>query len=160
TLVGAICPAKWEAHAGNGRDRARVRCCVEWAVGRDATVASEGMAVVAHRDAAAAGLVYVDDLSRGLTPRPRGSGVLYYGWGGKRVRDPATLDRIQHLAIPPAWHDVWIAPKPNDHIQAIGRDARGRRQYRYHAAFRGIRDSNKFEHITTFARALPKLRRT
>jgi DNA topoisomerase I len=114
---------------------------------------------VSARDAASAGLVYVDDFVDGLTRKRAGTGFAYFSADGTAVRDPATLDRIKRIGIPPAWEDVWIAPRADSHIQAIGRDARGRKQYRYHADFRGVRDGNKFEHVATFAAALPKLRR-
>src|SRR4029453_17340883 len=75
------------------------------------------------------------------------------------VKDKETLARIKRLAIPPAWTDVWISPHSNGHIQATGRDARGRKQYRYHADWRQQRDENKFDHMVAFARALPRIRR-
>jgi DNA topoisomerase-1 len=75
------------------------------------------------------------------------------------VRDPRTLARIRALAIPPAWTDVWICPAPNGHLQATGRDARGRKQYRYHTDWRRVRDETKYGRLTAFARALPRLRR-
>jgi DNA topoisomerase-1 len=74
------------------------------------------------------------------------------------VRDDATLERIRKLAIPPAWTDVWICPAPNGHLQATGRDARGRKQYRYHAAYRRRREAAKYERLITFAKALPAIR--
>src|SRR5258705_4695059 len=114
---------------------------------------------VAARDAASDGLSYVDDFAGGIERRRAGSGFAYFAADGTPIHDPATLDRIKHIGIPPAWKGVWIAPRADSHIQAIGRDARGRKQYRYHADFRGVRDGNKFEHVATFAQALPKLRR-
>src|ERR1051325_2185 len=114
---------------------------------------------VAARDAASAGLRYVDDFSVGIVRRRAGSGFAYFASDGSPVKDAATLERIKRIGIPPAWEDVWIAPRADSHIQAIGRDARHRKQYRYHTEFRGVRDGNKFEHVATFARALPKLRR-
>jgi DNA topoisomerase-1 len=74
------------------------------------------------------------------------------------VSDPDTLIRIRALAIPPAWTDVWISPHSNGHLQATGRDARGRKQSRYHAGFRALRDSDKYEHVIAFAKALPRIR--
>lgn len=88
-----------------------------------------------------------------------GRGFSYRRPDGSRVRDAATLDRIRRLAIPPAWTDVRIAPSDDAHLQATGRDARGRKQYRYHAAFRARRDSLKFEQLIAFARSLPRIRR-
>jgi DNA topoisomerase-1 len=117
--------------------------------------------VVDPRDAAeTAGLVYVSDESPGVRRRKAGKGFAYVGPDGKKVSDEATLARIRSLAIPPAYTDVWICPKANGHIQATGRDAKGRKQYRYHPAFREIRESTKFEHMIEFARALPAIRRT
>jgi DNA topoisomerase-1 len=77
---------------------------------------------------------------------------------GDPVTDEATLERIRKLAIPPAYEDVWICPKANGHLQATGRDARGRKQYRYHPQFREVRESTKYEHMMEFARALPAVR--
>jgi DNA topoisomerase-1 len=114
---------------------------------------------VAAQEAAAIGLLYVQDFTAGITRRRSRTGFAYFDPAGKPIKDAAHLDRIRHIGIPPAWQEVWISPKPNGHIQAIGRDAKGRKQYRYHVDFRGLRDGNKFEHVATFARALPKLRR-
>jgi DNA topoisomerase I len=95
----------------------------------------------------------------GITRQRRGRGFSYRMPSGDRVSDREIVDRISALAIPPAWQDVWICPWPNGHIQAIGTDAAGRRQYRYHDVWRQQRDKEKFTHIVEFARALPKLRR-
>ncbi|QFU17771.1 DNA topoisomerase IB [Microvirga thermotolerans] len=117
--------------------------------------------LVDPRDAAeTAGLVYVSDEEPGIRRRKAGKGFSYVGPDGSRITDKATLERIKALAIPPAYTDVWICPKPNGHIQATGRDARGRKQYRYHPAFREIRESTKYEHMIDFAKALPDIRRT
>lgn len=86
------------------------------------------------------------------------SGFDYKGPDGKAIRNAATLERIRKLAIPPAWIDVWISPKVNGHIQATGRDARGRKQYRYHDHWREVRDRSKFQRMAAFGRALPKIR--
>src|SRR4051812_46334109 len=86
--------------------------------------------------AKAAGLRYVSDASPGISRRRAGSGFTYVGPSGKVVRDAETLVRIADLVIPPAWTDVWISPDPRGHIQAVGRDARGRKQYRYHERWR------------------------
>ncbi|MCC0807556.1 DNA topoisomerase IB [Methylobacterium sp. W2] len=111
------------------------------------------------RDAAIeAGLTYVDADRPGLTRRKSGTGFSYRDAKGKVVRDPKILRRIRSLAIPPAYTDVWICPRANGHIQATGRDAKGRKQYRYHPDFRQARDSTKFEHIMAFADALPAIR--
>jgi DNA topoisomerase-1 len=94
----------------------------------------------------------------GFRRKKRGKGFVYFA-GKRRVRDRKTLARIRALAIPPAWTDVWIASSASSHIQATGRDARGRKQYRYHDDWRKVRDRAKYEEIVAFGRALPKLRR-
>ncbi|MBC7767777.1 MAG: DNA topoisomerase IB [Phycisphaerales bacterium] len=109
-------------------------------------------------DAKDAGLVYVTSALSGLSRRRSGGGFSYRDADGKPVRDKATLQRIQKLAIPPAWTDVWICASPNGHVQATGRDARGRKQHRYHARFREAREAVKFERLAEFAKALPSLR--
>lgn len=111
------------------------------------------------RTARCAGLRYVTDHTPGLRRRRSGGGFQYLTSRGRAVRDPATLARIRSLAIPPAWTDVWICPSPDGHLQATGRDARGRKQYRYHPRWRAARDDNKYAHIVDFARALPRIRR-
>ena len=107
----------------------------------------------------AAGLVYVSDASRGIRRARNGSGFAYRGPGDRAVTDDATLQRIRGLAIPPAYEDVWICSNPRGHLQATGRDARGRKQYRYHPQWRVIRDGAKFERMAAFGAALPRLRR-
>jgi DNA topoisomerase IB len=87
-----------------------------------------------------------------------GRGFAYYDDDGERVDEREVLDRIRELGIPPAWDDVWICPYPNGHLQATGTDAAGRKQYRYHDEWRRKRDLEKFEDMTRFARALPRLR--
>lgn len=104
-------------------------------------------------------LVYISDESPGIRRRRAGKAFSYFRPDGRRVTDEATLARIRSLAVPPAWTDVWIAPRADAHIQAIGRDQRGRRQYRYHPAWSAIRDAAKFSSLVAFAKALPKLRR-
>jgi len=117
--------------------------------------------VVDPRDAAEnAGLIYVSDEEPGIRRKRAGKGFTYVGPDGKKVEDKATLARIKSLAIPPAYTDVWICPKANGHIQATGRDAKGRKQYRYHPAFREVRESTKYEHMIEFAKGLPAIRRT
>jgi DNA topoisomerase IB len=100
----------------------------------------------------------VDCAGAGIRRVRRGRGFSYVDSDGKRVTDPATLDRIKALVIPPAWKDVWICSAPNGHIQATGTDAAGRRQYLYHEAWRVARDRAKHERMITFARRLPKAR--
>lgn len=88
-----------------------------------------------------------------------GRGFRYLAHDGRPINDPDGLARVQALAIPPAWIDVWICPDASGHLQAVGRDARGRKQYRYHERFRAARDSSKFARLSTFGRALPTIRR-
>lgn len=106
----------------------------------------------------AAHLRYVAGEVSGISRKRRGKGFYYVGPDSKPVRDHATLERIRSLVIPPAWKDVWICPSENGHIQAIGRDARGRKQYRYHPRYREVRDQAKFDHGLAFGAALPKIR--
>lgn len=109
-------------------------------------------------DAEKAGLEYVNDGEPGIRRQRRGTGFTYLDSSGKTVRDPYALARIRSLAIPPAWTDVWICASENGHLQATGRDAKGRKQYRYHVDFTAIRDSAKYERLVEFAKALPALR--
>ena len=109
-------------------------------------------------DALEAGLRYATDARPGIRRRRSGRGFAYSRPDGTRLDDPSTLARIRQLAIPPAWTDVWIAPDPRAHIQATGRDARGRKQYRYHPRWRARRDDTKFERAIDFGKALPRLR--
>ena len=115
--------------------------------------------------AAQAGLIVArlrrsDCSGPGITRRRRGRGFSYAHPDGKPVTDKETLLRIRGLAVPPAWSDVWICPWPHGHIQAVGIDAAGRRQYRYHDQWRTDRDREKFERVLDFAAALPELRAT
>lgn len=110
--------------------------------------------------AEAAGLVYVSDDRPGITRRRQGGSFAYFKPDGSRITDRAMIDRIRSLAIPPAYTDVWICPRANGHIQATGRDAKGRKQYRYHPKFRETRDAVKYEHMLEFAEALPAIRTT
>jgi DNA topoisomerase-1 len=100
----------------------------------------------------------VDCSGTGIKRRRRGKGFEYLDEDGRRISEPAVLDRIRELAIPPAWEDVWICPYPMGHIQATGIDAAGRKQYRYHDRWRERRDAQKFDSMIRFARALPRLR--
>jgi DNA topoisomerase I len=111
------------------------------------------------RDAAKeARLRYVSDTSPGIRRHRAGKGFRYTAPDGSAVRDPETRQRIQALVIPPAWTDVWICPHPNGHVQATGRDERGRKQYRYHDRWREVRDGAKFERLAAFGEALPGIR--
>jgi DNA topoisomerase-1 len=109
--------------------------------------------------AASAGLRYVSDRQPGITRVRAGRRFIYTRLDGSRVRDTATLDRIRALGIPPAWRDVWISTAPNGHVQAVGRDARGRKQYRYHAEWTLLRGDVKFGRMLAFGKALPAIRR-
>jgi len=115
--------------------------------------------VEARRCAREAGLRYITDQTPGFSRRARGKSFYYVDDQGKRVRDREVLARIEALVIPPAWTDVWIAPHANDHLQATGRDARGRKQYRYHARWRECRDANKYARLVDFAKVLSRIRR-
>lgn len=106
-----------------------------------------------------AGLVYVSDADPGIQRRRAGRGFAYRDASGKAVRDAATLARIRSLAIPPAYTEVWICTRERGHLQATGRDARRRKQYRYHAQWTQVRGDGKFTRIVAFGRALPRLRR-
>ena len=108
--------------------------------------------------ARAAGLRYVTDTSPGLRRKGAGMGFFYLDKRGHRVTDPGEIERIKRIVIPPAWTDVWICPGPHGHIQATGRDAKGRKQYRYHPKYRAIRDETKFERILKFSKVFPNVR--
>src|SRR5436190_4767340 len=116
-------------------------------------------AVVADSIEAAeeAGLQYVNDDRPGYSRKAKGKDFEYFDTDGKAIRDEQRLLRIKRLAIPPAWSEVWICPSPNGHIQATGRDARRRKQYRYHDRWREMRDANKYERLASFGKALPKI---
>jgi DNA topoisomerase-1 len=109
--------------------------------------------------AEAAGLRYVSDSVPGIRRLRSGKGFRYVAPDGRAIREPSVLSRIRSLAIPPAYRDVWICPNPNGHIQATGRDARGRKQYRYHPRWREVRDETKFGRMLDFSAALPRIRR-
>jgi len=126
---------------------------------RTASRSTTTLAPEPAQSAAAAGLRHVSDARPGITRRRAGRGFAYTAPDGSRVRDAATLARIRALAIPPAWTEVWISPDAKGHIQATGRDARGRKQYRYHAAWHAVRHETKFGRMLAFSAALPKIRR-
>ncbi len=109
--------------------------------------------------AKAAGLRYVTDEMPGIRRKRAGKGFTYQGPDGQTIRDPRELARFKALGIPPAWTDVWICPNPRGHLQATGRDARGRKQYRYHPRWREVRDGTKYERMLAFGQALPHIRR-
>jgi DNA topoisomerase I len=109
-------------------------------------------------DAKAAGLRYVTDEGAGIQRELKGREYQFFDAKGKRITDEEDVRRIRKLAIPPAWTDVWICPDANGHLQATGRDARGRKQHRYHSRWRETRDENKFNRMIDFAKSLPKIR--
>jgi DNA topoisomerase-1 len=122
--------------------------------GNGAKIVAEAM------DAAeGAGLRYVSDDRPGYTRKSKGDDFEWLDTEGKTIRDEQRLLRLKRLAIPPAWTEVWVCPVPNGHIQATGRDARGRKQYLYHERWREVRDENKYDRIISFGKALPKIRR-
>ena len=101
----------------------------------------------------------MSDEEPGIARRRRGRGFQYIGPDGATITSKDERSRIEALAIPPAWTDVWICPSRNGHIQATGRDARGRKQYRYHPRWREVRDATKYHRLAAFAEALPRIRR-
>ncbi|WP_394836452.1 DNA topoisomerase IB [Pendulispora rubella] len=119
-----------------------------------------GVVLEALDAAKAAGLRYVSDSSPGIRRVRCGKGARYVAPDGSAVRDPEMLRRIRGLVIPPAWSKVWIARIANAHIQATGRDAKGRKQYIYHPRWREVRDESKYDKLVAFARALPKIQKT
>jgi DNA topoisomerase I len=121
--------------------------------------AADVQTIVDPKEAAeCAGLRHVSDTRPGIRRRKSGKGFTYTRPDGSRVIEGDVLRRIKSLAIPPAWTDVWICPSADGHIQATGRDAKGRKQYRYHGRFREVRESTKYEHVVEFAEALPAIR--
>ena len=111
-----------------------------------------------HARAAGLRYLHLDGEARGIRRVPAGAGFRYVQVGGRAVRHAGTLARIRSLVIPPAWRDVWIAPREDAHVQAIGRDLRGRKQYRYHPRWREFRDEVKYSRMADFAAALPRIR--
>lgn len=109
--------------------------------------------------AEAVGLHYVTDEMPGIQRKRSGKNFLYFNPNGDRIKDEKAIQRINSLAIPPAYKDVWICPLENGHLQATGRDAKGRKQYRYHPLWRSIRDQTKFTRMIAFSQALPDIRR-
>jgi len=128
------------------------------AKGKKQTVEANS-AAVSVESAEEAGLRYVTDEQPGYTRKAKSDGFDYFDTAGKPIRDEPRVLRINRLAIPPAYKDVWICPSSNGHLQATGRDARGRKQYRYHERWREARDETKYGRMLPFATALPKMRR-
>ncbi len=116
------------------------------------------VAVDPAESAKIAGLRYVNDLGPGIRHKRAGKHFSYLGLDGRPIREAEELKRIRSLAIPPAWTDVWISPLVRGHIQATGRDAKGRKQYRYHPRWREVRDQTKYHRMMAFAGALPSIR--
>ena len=108
--------------------------------------------------AEAAGLRYVTDAAPGIRRQRRGRGFAYFDANGEVIRDKAELERIRKLVIPPRWTSVWICPNPSGHLQVTARDARGRKQYRYHPRYRAVRDETKFGRMIAFSEILPLIR--
>ncbi len=123
-----------------------------------AELPSESSAAAAGQ-AAEAGLVYVSDSVAGITRKRRGESFNYFAADGSAITDETVLQRVRRLAVPPAYSDVWICRNPRGHLQATGRDARGHKQYRYHAQWSSVRGDGKFERIVAFGSTLPRLRR-
>ena len=111
-----------------------------------------------RQSARSAGLRWVDDSLPGIRRRGEPGRFHYVDADGRAIRDAETLQRISDATIPPAWTDVWICPVANGHIQATGRDARRRKQYRYHARWREVRDERKYDRMLAFGKALPAIR--
>jgi len=128
-------------------------------MGQSASNTTERGLKIGAPEAAQAGLVYAPDDEPGIRRVRKGKGFIYFDPNGKRVTDRAILERIRGLVIPPAWKEVWISSRPGGHLQATGRDARGRKQPLYHPTWRTVRDADKFSRMVGFARVLPRLRR-
>lgn len=126
--------------------------------GAQKSVETENFEEKAQMAAESAGLRYASDNEPGVTRKRQGKGFVYLDAHGERVTDAAALDRISRLAVPPAYEDVWICSDADGHIQATGRDARGRKQYRYHSRWVETRDANKYERMIAFGSILPRLR--
>ena len=124
----------------------------------DANVTALAQKTTPAAMAKAAGLRYVSDRQPGYTRRRRGRGFVYYDWKGNLVADPKLRDRFSQLVIPPAWKEVWICRYENGHIQSVGRDEAGRKQYIYHPAWAQVRDQVKYSKLLRFGEALPDLR--
>jgi DNA topoisomerase-1 len=112
-----------------------------------------------YESAKAAGLKYVTGDERWIERKRKAEDFVYVAPDGKLIEDEDNLARIRSLVIPPAWQNVWICPLPNGHLQAVGRDARGRKQYRYHPLYRSVRDATKFTRMIAFSEALPVIRK-
>ncbi len=118
------------------------------------------LVVESRKAAKSVGLRYASDDQPGIRRNRAGKGFRYLRPDGKSVREKETLGRIRALVIPPAWTDVWICPDADGHIQVTGRDAKRRKQYKYHPDFRAVRESGKYDHVLEFAAVLPQIRET
>jgi DNA topoisomerase I len=146
-------PSAWARVVGEERRTTRVRRAIRRKAAKTAQIDPVTSAAIAE-------LRYVDDrVLPGIRRIGTKTRVRYVAPNGRTVADLKTLQRIRSLAIPPAWTDVWICPDPDGHLQATGRDARGRKQYRYHARWREVRDEVKYGRLLAFAAALPRIRR-
>lgn len=142
-----------------GTERTFVACGhMQTRVDEDRKVGATGTIVDPQEAAENAGLIYMSDEFPGIVRESFRGKFRYRDTKGHLIENEKTLARLASLAVPPAYTDVWISPKPNGHIQATGRDAKGRKQYRYHPKFREVRDSTKYEHVLDFAKALPAIR--
>jgi DNA topoisomerase-1 len=121
-------------------------------------VRSQSGPALSRKAARSIGLRYVSDRDPGIVRKATGRGFQYLDSEGRPVRDALTLERIRSLVIPPAWTDVWICSRGDGHLQAVGRDARRRKQYRYHDSYRQVRDETKFTRMAAFGAALPRIR--
>ena len=153
-------PAPVVDWAGDGQRKRHALTKAAPAAGADPCAAARAgkRATIREPIAAPAGLVYVSDAMPGVRRLRRGDRFVYVFPDGRRLTGNAELQRIAKLAIPPAYEDVWICADPQGHLQATGRDARGRKQYRYHPQWRTFRDGEKFERMPEFGAALPRLR--
>lgn len=116
------------------------------------------MVIASELTVAEASLTFMSDEHPGFRRRKAGTGFTYRDAHDRRITDRRVLDRIRALAVPPAWTDVWISPDPHGHLQATGRDAKDRKQYRYHPRWRELCDADKYEHLLDFGWALPQIR--
>ncbi len=141
------------------RRRAPTEPAVEADAGTQGTATLNEAAAEGREAAEAAGLTYVSDDRAGITRQKSGKGWRFIDPSGRTITDKAVRERIAKLGVPPAYTDVWICPKANGHIQATGRDAKGRKQYRYHPDWTAARDSAKYERMEAFGRLLPGIRK-
>src|SRR4028118_1846761 len=123
------------------------------------TKCGEALSAACHLSKARRMLCYVDDSVPGITRKRRGRYWMYFDADGNRITDREEIDRLNAIGMPPAYERCWFCPYPEGHVQAVGYDAKGRKQYRYHADFRAQQETIKYERLAAFGRALPKLRK-